>query len=72
VEECTSLVDTRVTNDMNSRLLRRFSEVEVQIALFQMHPLKALGPDGYLVVFYQKNWPTVGRDVCKTVLSFLN
>jgi len=72
VEECTSLVDTRVTNDMNNRLLHSFSEEEVQKALFQMHPLKAPGPDGYLAVFYQKNWSTVGRDVCKAVLSFLN
>ncbi|XP_062150079.1 uncharacterized protein LOC133858623 [Alnus glutinosa] len=52
VEECTRLVETRVTDDMNNRLLHRFSEEEVQKALFQMHTLKAPGPDGYPAVFY--------------------
>jgi hypothetical protein len=72
VEDCTNLVDTRVTNDMNNWLLHSFSEEEVQKALFQMHPLKSPGPDGYLAVFYQKNWTTVGRDVCKAMLFYLN
>jgi hypothetical protein len=72
VEDCTNLVDTRVTNDMTNWLLHNFSEEEVQKALFQMHPLKSPGPDGYPAIFYQKNWSTVGRDVCKAVLFYLN
>jgi len=44
----------------------------VRRAMFQMHPLKSPGPDGFPSVFYQKNWDTVGRDVCWAMLSFLN
>jgi hypothetical protein len=72
VEECISGMDTRVTEDMNRRLLHGFSEEEIKIALFQMHPLKAPGPDGFPAAFYQRNWPTVGSEVCKAVLAFLN
>jgi hypothetical protein len=57
---------------MNSWLLHPFSEDEVRAALFQMHPLKSLRPDGFPTIFYQKNWDIVGKDVCCAVLSFLN
>jgi len=70
VEDCTNLIGTLVTNEMNNWLLHNFSEEEVQKALFQMHPLKSPGPDGYPAIFYQKNWSTVGRDVCKAVLFY--
>jgi len=72
VEECISPTATQVTNEMNSWLPHNFLGEEVQRALFQMHPLKSPGPDGYHAVFYQKNWRTVGRDVCKAVLFYLN
>jgi hypothetical protein len=72
VEECINFVDTRVTDEMNNWLLHSFLEEEVQRALFQMHPLKSPGPDGYPAVFYQKIWSTIGRDVCKVVLFYLN
>jgi hypothetical protein len=72
VEECLSFVTPRVSDEMNSRLLQRFTEDEVRRALFQMHPLKSPGPDGFPAVFYQKYWNIVGRDVCQAVLSYLN
>lgn len=72
VEDCISSVVPRVTDEMNGWLVHLFSEEEVQRALFQMHPLKSPSPDGYPAVFYQKNWNTLRRDVCKAVLSYLN
>ncbi|KAL9663020.1 hypothetical protein QQ045_027857 [Rhodiola kirilowii] len=61
-----------VTPEMNEMLAAPFSEGEVKRALFQMHPTKAPGLDGFPATFYQTNWDIVGRDVAKEVLSCLN
>lgn len=37
-----------------------------------MAPLKALGLDGFTTSFFQKNWATLGTEVCNGVLSILN
>lgn len=49
-----------------------FSEDEVEEALFKMHPLKALDPDGLPSLSFQKYWHVVGNEVKKTVLDILN
>jgi hypothetical protein len=54
-ENCLNNVESRVSEEMNGRLLRPFTEVEVRSTLFQMHPLKSPGPDGYSAIFYQKS-----------------
>jgi hypothetical protein len=72
VEECIRFVTPRVSEDMNSWLLQQFTEDEVRRVLFQIHPLKSPGSYGFPAVFYQKNWDIVGRDVCLSVLSYLN
>jgi hypothetical protein len=57
---------------MNDVLSRTFVEEEVDMALAQMHPLKAPGPDRFGVCFFQKHWPIVGKGVKQAVLNFLN
>jgi hypothetical protein len=57
---------------MNIKLLSKFTVEEISQALKQMQPLKAPGPDGFTACFYQQNWVTVGEEVCKFVLCFLN
>jgi hypothetical protein len=72
IEEAVAHVPQVVSSSMNERLTRAFTEVEVEDALKQMAPLKALGPDGLPPLFYQKFWPVVGPDVTRGVLSCLN
>jgi hypothetical protein len=38
--------------------------------IHQMAPMKAPGPDGYLVCFYQHNWATVHTEVCSAIFHF--
>ncbi|XP_075498859.1 uncharacterized protein LOC142537187 [Primulina tabacum] len=45
---------------------------KVRRAVFDMHPSKAPGPDGFTALFYHKLWPIVGEDVTKEVLAILN
>lgn len=51
---------------MNEQLLKPVTVEEVGNALNQMGPLKAPGLDG----FYQKNWASIGEEVCNAVTRF--
>ena len=71
-EELLEAIHPKVTNRMNKVLLQEFWVAEVEKALKQMHPLKALGPDGMPPLFFQHYWPTVNSIVIQTVVDFLN
>ena len=45
-----------VIADMNAELVRSYNMEEVDIAIKQMAPLKAPGPDGMPPLFYQSFW----------------
>ncbi|KAL6213537.1 hypothetical protein ACLB2K_012984 [Fragaria x ananassa] len=64
-------IQPRVTSEMNQTLLAPYSMEEVKVALFQMHPSKAPGPDGMSPFFFQKYWDLVGVEVSNAVISFL-
>jgi hypothetical protein len=49
---------------MNAELVKPFLAEEITTALFQMGPLKVLGPDGLNACFFQKNWSLMGNEVC--------
>ncbi|XP_075663436.1 uncharacterized protein LOC142633038 [Castanea sativa] len=70
--EMLDAIHTKVTDRMNEILLQDFRAPEVERALKQMHPLKALGLDGMPPLFYQHFWPNVSPVVIQTVLEFLN
>ena len=65
-------VKRRIIEDMNGILMLEFTNEEVRSALDQMHLDKALGPNGMTVGYYKKYWDTVGPDVTRLVLGFLN
>ncbi|KAK3197873.1 hypothetical protein Dsin_021288 [Dipteronia sinensis] len=72
IKEVVSSVGTKITEEMNRNLVAAFKGDEVLVAVNQMDPLKALGPDGLLVLFFQKFWDVVGDGVTKAVLVVLN
>ena len=57
---------------MNGELLAEFTKEEMVVALKQMDPLKASGPDGLPPLFFQHYWHAVGDDVTVAILSCLS
>ena len=72
IEEVVQFTKQVVIEDMNCCLIRNFTKDEVEIALKQMAPLKAPGPDGMPPIFFQHYWESIGDDVVKAVVSCLN
>ena len=56
VEAVLASVPVKVTDHMNAHLLAPYTNEEVKTTLFQMFPMKAPGPDGLPVAFFQKFW----------------
>ena len=72
MNECLKVVPCKVTFDMQNILSSEFNAEEIRLALFQMDPTKAPGPNGMNALFYQKFWNIVGDSVVSAVLDFLN
>ena len=72
IEEITRAIPMRITREMNEELIKPFTVEEVIKALHQIHPTKALGPNGMSAVFFQKYWGIVGTDITNMVLNVLN
>jgi hypothetical protein len=45
---------------------------ELRTALFQMHPDKAPGPDGFNPAFYQHFWDLCGNDIFEAAKEWLD
>ena len=50
--------------EQESQLARRFSSTDVYEALQTMGPFKALRPDKFHAIFFQRYWDLVPNDVC--------
>ncbi|MCH80014.1 hypothetical protein A2U01_0000776 [Trifolium medium] len=55
----------------NERLVMPITREELKEALFQMHPDKAPGPDGFNPAFYQHFWDLCGNDVFEAATEWL-
>lgn len=71
VENFLEGMEAKITQSMNEDLLADFTPEEVKVALNQIHPMKAPGPDGIPALFFQKYWGIVGSDVVAEVLDIL-
>lgn len=72
LQEVLKYINPIVSDVCNQNLLRPFTKDEIYAALQQMHPYKALGPDGMHAIFYQRFWHIVGDDVIAYVSSILH
>ena len=70
--EVIEKVDRVMTDYMRCTLTLPYTEEEVRVALFQMHPSNSPGPDGMSPYFFQKFWHIVGPDLTSAVLSVLH
>ena len=71
IEEALAQVLTTITGAVNDNLIAPVTEWEVKLALFAMHPDKALRPDRMTALFYQKFWEIVKEDLTLMVNKFL-
>jgi hypothetical protein len=69
-EEATSVLQQKITPEMNEVLCKPFTDDEISFALFQIGPTKAPGPDGFPACFYQRNWATFKEDIIQAVKNF--
>lgn len=61
-----------MTEEQNVYLDSIYTAEEVVIAIKQMHPTKASGPDDMALIFFQKVWSIIGEDIILAGLNFLN
>ena len=57
---------------MNASLCAHVTDMEIEQALFMMHPHKSPGPDGFTAGFFIKHWSFLKERVCNAVKEFLN
>lgn len=72
ISDIVTSIDPIVDSNMNDILCAPFSNDEVHRAVFDLHPSKSPGPDGFNALFYHKFWSVIGQDVTKAVLLILN
>ena len=65
-----SMIETRLTQDMNETLCKPFTDEEISDALFQIGPLKAPGPDGFIGTFFTQSWHIIKSDFMQAVEYF--
>jgi hypothetical protein len=70
-QQLLDAVQAKVSQDMNTSLMKEFTEEELRAALGSIGDLKAPGPDGMPSIFYKKFWDTVGDRVVQVVLGVL-
>ena len=63
IKDVVTHIPCSITDELNVVLFADFTREEVVMALKQMEPLKAPGPDGLPPLFFQHYWHAVRDDV---------
>lgn len=63
IDICIRHIQLVVTDAMSASLIVEFTEIEIKDVVFQMNGLGAFDPDGFLALFFQKNWDLVKKEV---------
>ncbi|MCH97677.1 CNGC5-like protein [Trifolium medium] len=66
-----SLITPKITQEDNDKLVMPITREELKESLFQMHPDKAPGPDGFNPAFYQHFWELCGNDIFEAAQEWL-
>jgi hypothetical protein len=70
-EPVLSLIGPKITQEDNEKLSAPISKEELKEALFQMHPDKSPGPDGFNPAFYQHFLELCGNDIYEVAKEWL-
>lgn len=72
IEEVTNFVKESISLEQFNALSGQFTADEVKAAVFDIHPSKSPGPDGFTGRFYQNFWPAIGDFITQEALGILN
>lgn len=64
------VIQSCITSEMNDRLIRIPSDVEIKNATFSIHAEKAPGPDGFTAGFFQSFWTIIETDLVEEIKEF--
>lgn len=71
-DEIFQVVNNKVPANFKISLALPYSRTEIEDALKAIGPTKLPGPDGMLILFFQKYWDMVGDGVSNMCLDVLN
>uniref|UniRef100_A0A803NVI6 Autophagy-related protein n=1 Tax=Cannabis sativa TaxID=3483 RepID=A0A803NVI6_CANSA len=69
-EEFDELFVKKIDDNTNATFAKTPTEIEIKEAVFELHPLKAPGPDDFSGCFFRKYWDVVGSNLVETVKEF--
>eukprot|EP00253_Pinus_taeda_P005038 PITA_05038 len=56
-----------ITKEMNDNINKEIEEEEIKRAIWNLHPDKAPGPDGFPICFYRMFWNLIKKDLVKMI-----